>query len=128
MGNLIVSNWEKEYSTARQFYVSEYSIGKKWATRYRGTNIEGTNILSYEHEFKVVAKEQKTVPAGTFDTYRVEGSGWSSSSSRFQWKYWIAPDIVRKPIAMERIAIDRTNKVYIREGEELTSYRQAAQS
>lgn len=123
LGNLIESKKERVISTDRQFFVSEYSVGKKWTTRFEGTGVRGEK-LSYDYDLKVVAREQKTVPAGTFDAYKVVGLGYSSSGSTLQRIYWIAPDKVSRPIAMERLATDQHGNTYTNEGDELISYNQ----
>ena len=122
LGNLLRSRREIFSTTARQYYVAEYSVGKKWSTRYIGTGIE-QNKLSYEYEFKVLTRERKTVPAGTFDAFKVEGAGFSSSGAVHRWDYWIAPDRVKRPIAIEQVSRNR-GTMQNREGTELVSYRE----
>jgi hypothetical protein len=123
LGNLIRSKREVFSTTPHQFYVTEYSMGRKWSTRYIGTGTLGQK-LSYEYDFKVVARERKTVPAGTFDAFKVEGIGYASSGSRLTTTYWIAPDRVNQPISIERLNRDSSNRVYVSEGSELVAYRQ----
>ena len=53
---------------------------KKWSTRFKVNNPNGLTAEN-EIEFKVVAREQITVPAGSFDAFRVEGEGWSRNST-----------------------------------------------
>lgn len=62
-------------SDGNQTYVSEYSVGKKWTTRYNGLRLNGVPDL-WDLNYKVVAKERITVPAGTFDAFKVEGEGF----------------------------------------------------
>lgn len=123
LGNPIETPKERLFSTDRQYYVPEYSVGKKWTTRFEGTGVNGER-LSYDYDFKVLTKEQKTVSAGTFDAYKVIGIGYSSSGSTLQWVYWIAPDKVSRPIAYEFINTSRRGDTYRNEGQELVSYRQ----
>ncbi|MEQ1773740.1 MAG: hypothetical protein ABL891_08140, partial [Burkholderiales bacterium] len=50
------------------------------------------------YDFKVVARENKTVPAGTFDAFRIEGSGWTRGavgSIQLRSRYWVAPEVRR---------------------------------
>ena len=123
LGNLISSVREREVSTSRQFFVAEYSLGKRWQTRFVGTGFNGER-MSYEYNCKVVKREQKTVPAGTFDAFKVEAFGYSSSGSQLWFTYWVAPEKLRKPIATERENRSRTGRIFLTDGEELTSYRQ----
>ena len=81
-----------------------------------------------EMEYRVIAREQITVPASTFDAFRIEGDGWSTGNfpgkSNIKPKYWIAPG-VRRPVATE---IYRRNsvsgKVFSNERTELVAYSQ----
>jgi len=126
LGNLVRSKQQREMSTTtRQYFVAEYSVGKKWTTRYVGTGFTGSR-LTFEFDFKVVTKEQKTVPAGTFDAFKVEGLGYASdnSGSLLQIVYWIAPAQVNTPIAIERLYRNRSRQAYVSNGEELVSYNQ----
>ena len=88
-----------------QTYASEYSLGKTWSTRFETTYPDGTTSV-IEREFKVVAKEAITVPAGTFDTFRIESFGRRLGfSTRIEHTYWMAPGKIARHIAynaMER--------------------------
>lgn len=110
--------------TGNQSYISEYSVGKKWTTQYRGTRPNGAPD-EWSIDFKVVGKETITVPAGTFEVFRVEGRGWMRNlSASYKTTYWIAPEQVRRVIA-EEIEIYKLSGKYIRtDREELVSYRQ----
>jgi len=123
LGNLLRSKREVFSTTPQQFFVTEYSVGTKWSTRYIGTGTEGQK-LSYQYDFKVTARERKTVPAGAFDAFKVEGIGYSSSGSKLTTIYWIAPDRVNRPISVERLNRNIANRIYISEGNELVAYRQ----
>jgi len=115
----------------RQDQPLEYAVGKKWSTRYRTTKGEGEG--DQEFDFRIVGREKVTVPAGTFDCFKVAGSGvgrnFRGGQARFELTYWAAPAQVRRPIAMETdrrvygaggrervLSFDRT---------ELLSFRQA---
>lgn len=124
LGNLITSQKERVLSTTRQFFVSEYSIGKKWETRYEGTGVTGEK-LSYDYKFQVVAKERKTIAAGTFDAFKVVGVGHASSGSQLNWTYWIAPDRVRRPLAVDRLNRNSFGRPYFTECDELVSYKES---
>jgi len=41
------------------------------------------------------------VPAGRFKAFRIEGAGWSDSGGRREITYWMAPDKVRRDLAIE---------------------------
>ncbi len=111
--------------TGAQFFIPEYAIGKKWLTRYKITYRNGTTG-EFALEFKVVAREKVTVPAGTFDAFRVEGEGWGRGqfgSISVKPKYWIAPGI-RCPVAREEFRRHMSGKVIANERMELTAYMQ----
>lgn len=60
--------------TGAQFFIPEYSVGKKWTTRFKVIVPSGATNET-EYDFRATARETVVVPAGTFDTYRVEGPG-----------------------------------------------------
>lgn len=68
-------------------------VGKKWAKMVSGqyTDRSPTNYL---HEFKVVSFENITVPAGTFNAYKIEFTRSTPvrSSSFIKRHYWYSPE------------------------------------
>ncbi len=109
----------------QQIYVSEYRVGKKWTTRYRFTRPDGQH-RDVEIDFRVVARENITVPAGTFDAFKVEGRGFNMDmGTALNWTYWIAPDKVRQPIVFEAIERSRGGRYRTTNRNELVSYRQS---
>ena len=102
----------------------EYAVGKRWTTRFdvlAGGN--GTNTLAY----RVAAREKVTVPAGTFDAFRVEGRGLNESPFRaaneLRFTTWRAPEL-RLWIAFEHL-VTSPGATEISLRSELVSYRQA---
>jgi uncharacterized caspase-like protein len=91
--------------TPRQDQPLEYAVGKKWTTRYSVRNAKGRTSDS-EMTFRIDRRETVTVPAGTFDCFVVEGSGWSFTETglriRLGWRRWMAPDRVRLAVINER--------------------------
>jgi len=83
--------------TDAQHMIADYSLGKRWTARHRLTTPSGTTYDS-QIDYKVVAKESITLPAGTFDAFRVEGTGWAQAE---KWGvnvynlFWIAPEVRR---------------------------------
>ncbi|MDB5902541.1 MAG: peptidase caspase catalytic subunit p20 [Betaproteobacteria bacterium] len=107
-----------------QFYVADYSIGKKWTARYRVKGRDGIDSAS-EIDFKVVAKEKITVPAGDFDAFKVQGFGYSTRGYSLSYNYWVAPEQVRRIVAMEETFRGmKTNRVLHSDRHELVSFRQ----
>ena len=69
----------------------EYQVGKKWHTRSNMTLPEG-NTIWVEMTGRIVARENITVPAGTFDTYKMELEQTSQDGTRLKVTYWGQPD------------------------------------
>ena len=82
-----------------QFYASEYSLGKTWNTRYRVALRSGKED-EIEENFRVVAREEITGPAGTFDAFRVESTGYRIRDPvTVKRTYWVAPEKIARFIA-----------------------------
>jgi hypothetical protein len=141
LGNDIIGRGGAEFSPS-QIFVYEYRLGKHWATRFHvirpqegrggGGRKNGKRQMDREDdieiEFRVVGKESITVPAGTFDAFRVEGNGFAVRSAIVQnYNYWVAPDRVRRVLAIERIfyaTASRHSSAKRAERFELVAYRQ----
>lgn len=83
----------------------EYSVGKRWTTRYERTDARG-RISPREIFYRVAAREPLTVAAGTFNAFRIEGHGerwFVGSRGRDEMKivYWISPGAVRGMLLFE---------------------------
>jgi uncharacterized caspase-like protein len=111
--------------TDAQHQIADYSLGKRWTARHRLTNARGATYDS-QIEYRVVARESVTLPAGTFDAFRVEGMGWSQGE-RFGVEvynlFWISPE-VRRVIAHETRQRFANGKLVKHERYELTGYVQ----
>jgi len=124
LGNT-VKNPRGQTFTGNQIFVSEYSVGRKWTTTYRGTRRD-LKPDEWTHTFKVVARESITVPAGTFDAFKVEGYGFlRSTSNAFQITYWIAPEKVRSFVAFEQWQRNRGGRLIDTDRTELVSFKEA---
>ncbi len=110
LGNAVRTADGKRF-LGRQDFPVEYAIGKRWITRNKVTF--GQIETDFETEYRVVARESVTVPAGTFDCYKVEGraEGLSTGRGRLgagfaqvrgEQTYWMAPAQVRRPIIWEQ--------------------------
>jgi hypothetical protein len=102
----------------------EYAVGKHWTTRFEVSGTaNGTNRLTY----RIVAREKITVPAGTFDAFRVEGVGVNESPFRpansLKFTTWRAPEL-RLWIAFEHFVSSPSEVVYSLRSE-LVEYKQA---
>ena len=111
--------------TDAQMYIAEYSLGKRWTARHRLTLANGSNFDS-QIDYKVVGKETITLPAGAFDAFRVEGTGWSQTEKygvNVYNVYWITPE-VRRVVAFETKQRFANGKLVKHERIELTGYVQ----
>ena len=109
--------------SGQQFYVAEYSVGKKWTTRYRVTTPGGAQLDTHI-DFKVSAREQITVPAGTFNAFKVEGRGYNVRGANLHYTYWIAPEQVRRAIVFVIDTHNKGGKVMVSDRHEMIAYRQ----
>lgn len=85
------------------------TLGKKWETVTWYKAQDGT-VNKLQHSREVIAVETITVPAGEFETYKVQASGtWSITSNPGNWNdiygksqyiYWYSPK-VRQVVAYE---------------------------
>jgi len=88
-----------EYSPV-QLMALEYKVGRRWSTRYTVLNPQ-FGLSGVTLDFRIVGKERITVPAGTFDCYRMEGQGASQGRNTVTLyrTIWMCPERVRRPIA-----------------------------
>jgi hypothetical protein len=122
MGN-ITTNQRGSLSTPRQFYPAELFIGKKWQTRFKQTRPNGTTY-TFAYDLKVTGKERITVPAGTFDTYKIEARGYNMElGARLERDIWVAPG-VNADIAHEIRVRLRNGAWDQNDRQELVAYRQ----
>lgn len=92
MGN-ITRNLRGNLDQPRQFYPAELYIGKRWKTQFKQTRPSGT-VYTFKYDLKVVAKETVTVPAGRFETYKIEARGFNMEiGANLQRNIWVAAGI-----------------------------------
>ncbi len=105
LGNNVRARDGRDF-TPRQDQPLEYSVGKRWSTtfdmRRKGKLAGHTRI-----DFHIAGRETITVPAGTFDCFRIEVRGINRFPGRAAidnyTTRWHAPDRVRGVIAREEI-------------------------
>ena len=93
--------------TPNQLEPVEYTVGKRWRTEFRISTpkgAEGTTTM----DLRIAARESVTVPAGTFNAFRIEGHGVFDDRmyrhpEETRLKKWSAPDRLRMPVALEEI-------------------------
>ncbi|HRD86348.1 MAG TPA: hypothetical protein PLF63_14395, partial [Rubrivivax sp.] len=92
MGN-ISANPRGAMSTPRQFYPAEFALGRKWRTEFKQARTSGWTY-HFRYDLKVAARETITVPAGTFDTWRIEAHGFNVGlAAHIRRTFWVAPGV-----------------------------------
>lgn len=116
--------------TGTQFYLAEYSVGKRWSSRFQRLRGDWPP-RDVNWDLRVVTRESIKVPAGVFDAFRIEGSGWTVSNDgnttvQLQSRYWVVPHIPRY-VAFETInrVMRGAGSVVVSERQELVGYRRA---
>jgi uncharacterized caspase-like protein len=122
MGNTIKQN-QVEFPAPRQWVPAEFHVGKKWAATYLRVNKSKGRTLTVKYDMRIVERETISVPAGSFDTFRIEGKGWDSNSNQLDLKQWLVPGLnfnIRREFMYRR----RDGSYYLTERQELVSLRQ----
>ncbi|MGF6731324.1 hypothetical protein OKW50_003469 [Paraburkholderia youngii] len=124
LGNAITDSDGAHYDD-NQLFASEYWIGKEWVTRFGYTSADGFKDV-IRLTCKVVAREFIEVPAGRFNTFRVNVEGWRLyKPARRRRDYWIAPGTVPRFIALESLDINHKQAIVKDERRELMSFSRA---
>jgi hypothetical protein len=113
--------------TSSQYVPSDFTVGRRWSTRFISTVIATNFSSEVELNFRVADRERITVPAGTFDAFRIEGWGWAKTpKGPQQWtvKRWYAPQQVRHYVAGEFQIMGGANRIIVSRWTELTSFKQ----
>ncbi|MEK6664654.1 MAG: caspase family protein [Pseudomonadota bacterium] len=125
MGNYLKLG-KAEFSAPQQLSPSELQIGKKWTAAYKRTANGRTSVVSFD--FQIVRKEKVTVPAGEFETFRVEGQGWNTTfGNQLTQTLWLVPGL---NFAVKREITNRRpdGRYNAADRHELVSLRQQAMS
>ena len=125
MGNTL-ANPRGGFSTPRQFYPAEMYVGKKWRTVFKQSRTGGT-VYTFRYDMKVVGREKITVPAGTFDAFKIEARGFNMQlNARLERNIWVAPG-VSGDIAHEIFVRLRNGAIEQNDRQELVSFKQPRQ-
>ena len=120
MGNT-VANPRGGLSTPRQFYPAELFVGKRWHTTFKQSRPSGI-VYTFQYDMKVVGRESITVPAGTFDTFKIEARGYNMQlGARLERNIWVAPGI-SGDIAHETLVRLRNGAIEQNDRQELVSF------
>lgn len=122
LGNQLVGRLGR--FSPNQIVPLEFRIGHRWTTRFDMVNKQQVGRI--ELNLKVATREPIVVPAGTFDAYKVEGSGWVYGEKfpvSLDHTYWYAPNEVTGWVARERVHRRFGKQTSLEERDELVSYR-----
>lgn len=107
--------------TPYQFFINDYALGKRWPAQFIVTQPDGSKT-SVRFDLRVAGRERITLPAGTFDSYRIEARGFDlASGAQLERTAWVAPERLRGFLAMEILA-RKGGTVVSGERIELTDY------
>lgn len=122
--------WEK-WTPKRPLHDFPLQPGKTWTASARRESDAFLSQLSYE--FKVIRQERVIVPAGIFDTLRVEGTSkyratrkkdGTTGEGTGTHRYWFSPAVGRF-VAYEYEETNWKGVVHKKDRDELVSYRRA---
>lgn len=85
-------------SEPARYYEFPLEPGKKWKLKQTFTVKSSGAKISWRGDAEVVGRERLKVPAGEFDSFKIEFSGWfdwaldgRSGTGKIQQTYWYAP-------------------------------------
>ncbi|MCF8178149.1 MAG: caspase family protein [Sulfuritalea sp.] len=121
MGNAIKFG-KFEYETPVQWTPAVFQVGKKWTAAFRLSR-DGDQSNAY-YDMQITQRETITVPAGSFDTFRIEGRGWNTThGGQFAITLWLVPNI-NFPIKREFTVRNPRGQLRKTERQDLLSLRQ----
>lgn len=121
MGN-VIKQGRKEFDVPRQFAPAEFQVGKKWTAAFVASKQGTTASISFD--VQIVSREKVSVPAGTFDAFKVEATGWNMTRGKqMNVTLWLVPG-VNFPIKHESLSRSRKGGFRDTERHELLALRQ----
>ncbi|HKA42864.1 MAG TPA: caspase family protein [Burkholderiales bacterium] len=105
----------------------DFSVGKRWNTRFTNMKTRAGLDTVVDLDLRITDRETVTVPAGTFNAFRIDAKGWRTGSGvneLWDLKTWYAPDSVRRPIAWEWLNRNRSGNFIATNRHELTAFKQ----
>lgn len=119
MGNATSTNMGA-LDSPRQFYPATLQLGKRWVSNF--VQRQGSGPQRFRYDVRVVAKENVTVPAGSFMTYRIEARGFNlDTGGSIRRVLWVTPGI-NANVALEVEVRRRDNSLEQTYRWELASY------
>ena len=132
LGNTIRTRGGETF-TPRQDQPLEFAVGRRWSTRFERSR-DGKVVGRTGLDFHIVGRETVTVPAGTFNCFKVEMTGRNfrvrgRPPVDIMTTFWFAPEQVRRPIARNRVHRTVENghvKTFTDDRIELKDFKQSA--
>jgi hypothetical protein len=126
LGNPLAQRDGRTYSP-RQIYPAEFVIGKHWSTQYEVTN-PTRGLFVYRVDFRITRRERITVPAGSFEAFRIDGEGTYFGRGlvgQVEMTHWFAPERLRRPLATHLLNHFAGSMVSRADREELVAFSQS---
>jgi len=121
MGNVIKLR-QTEYDTPVQWTPAEFQVGRKWTAAFVLSK-KGRESSAY-YDMQITRRETISVPAGSFDTFRIDGVGWNTTrNARLELSLWLVPGI-NFPIKREQTTRNKRGRFGQTERQELVALRQ----
>ncbi|MDP3521750.1 MAG: caspase family protein [Hydrogenophaga sp.] len=125
MGNATSTNMGA-LDSPRQFYPATLQVGKRWVSNF--VQRQSSGVQRFRYDVRVAAKENVTVPAGQFMTYRIEATGFNlDTGGTIRRVLWVTPGI-NANVALEVEVRRRDNSLEQTYRWELASYSGRRQS
>ena len=86
----VIKNLQGTYDPPFGGMPVEFQVGKKWSSRSDITFTDG-KTYNLQSEAKIIGRETITVPAGTFQTYVVRNTVFSTTGNSAVQTFWVDP-------------------------------------
>jgi hypothetical protein len=97
-------------------------VGKRWRTEFKQDRPNGVTY-TFRYVMRVVGKESITVPAGTFEAFKIVGRGYNLQlNAQIDRVFWVTPGI-SADIAMETRVTLRNGQTDQFDRQELVAYQ-----
>jgi len=126
LGNPVKARDGRTFSP-NQASPQEFRVGKRWSSRFTGEH-PTFGRFGASLEFRIVGKERISVPAGTFDCFRIEAHGESTGRTGVLTvanKLWVCPERLRRAVAGEQLRTFMGGRPAASERIELVAFQQA---
>ena len=126
-GNPLKIQSRFEVLTPPQWFIHEYTIGKRWSTRYKRRSFTGAGDSVVTADMRVVAREQITLPAGLFDAFKVKIVSYNTAPGynlRTDAVMWVDA-ASSKMLASETQSRDNNNRLTMDSRVDLVAYKNA---